>query len=119
MGTSCACVSHNSPDSPRIRSRRSEERRVGKSVDLGVHRIRDHCVTGVQTCALPISLAAEKGLKVSQDRLQAGVDSEVEVTKSKLGLARVKLGLAQAEGNGDVLRLRLSQLTGLPADSIQ
>src|SRR5476649_863879 len=28
--------------------RRSEERRVGKSVD--------HCVTGVQTCALPISL---------------------------------------------------------------
>src|SRR5438034_102995 len=28
--------------------KRSEERRVGKSVD--------HCVTGVQTCALPISL---------------------------------------------------------------
>src|SRR5476649_2906420 len=30
-----------------FRPSRSEERRVGKSVD--------HCVTGVQTCALPIS----------------------------------------------------------------
>src|SRR5476649_1742696 len=33
---------------------RSEERRVGKSVD--------HCVTGVQTCALPISLLSSIAL---------------------------------------------------------
>ena len=55
-------------DSGDITLPRSEERRVGKSVDLGGRRIikkkkffssrrrhtRLHSVTGVQTCALPI-----------------------------------------------------------------
>src|SRR3989304_3698987 len=47
------------------RARRSEERRVGKSVDLGGRRIikkkkediRDVAGTGVQTCALPLPAA--------------------------------------------------------------
>src|SRR5438034_372396 len=43
----------------KYKGRRSEERRVGKEYRCRGTRaedgIRDHCVTGVQTCALPIS----------------------------------------------------------------
>jgi len=54
---------------------------------------------------------------VSQ-RVQQGVDSEVELTRAKLVGARVQMQMAQLEGNADILRTRLSQLTGLPAQSI-
>src|SRR5947207_916092 len=49
------------------RRSRSEERRVGKEGRSRVGRyqaedgIRDHCVTGVQTCALPILVVALDG----------------------------------------------------------
>jgi len=62
--------------------------------------------------------AAEKGQFVSQQRLQQGVDSKLEVTKSQLTSARIRLRLAQAQDQVDVLREHLSKLVGLPADSI-
>jgi outer membrane protein TolC len=57
--------------------------------------------------------------KVSSDRFQAGIDSQVDVTKARLGSARVRLALAQAQGNADVLRTRLGQLTGLSPDGLE
>jgi outer membrane protein len=63
--------------------------------------------------------AAGRVQTVAQERLQAGVDSQVEVTRAKLSAARVRLAVEQSTGQAAILRTRLSQLTGLPADSIQ
>jgi outer membrane protein TolC len=53
------------------------------------------------------------------ERLQAGVDSVVDLNKAKLTAARVRLHRAEARGSADVLRRHLSTLTGLPVSSIE
>jgi len=53
------------------------------------------------------------------ERIHEGVDSALESTKAKLVTARIRLRLAQAQGSADVLRLKLSQLTGVPELSLQ
>jgi len=53
------------------------------------------------------------------ERVAAGVESEMERTRARLGTARVRMRLAEVEGSVDVLRTRLAQLTGLPAESIE
>src|ERR1700722_3920215 len=53
------------------------------------------------------------------ERLQEGVDSNVDLNKAKLIAARVRLHRAEARGNSDVLRRHLSTLTGLPVSSIE
>ena len=63
--------------------------------------------------------AALRVEQIEQERVRAGVDSEVELTKARLGTARVKMRLAEAQESVDVLRLRLAQLTGLPAAGIE
>lgn len=62
--------------------------------------------------------AAEKGEFVSQQRLQQGVGSKLDLTKSQLLTARIRLRIAEAEGQSDVLREHLSKLLGVPAESI-
>ena len=62
--------------------------------------------------------AATKAKFVSEQRLQPGVDSKLEVTKSQLVEARIRLRIAEAQGQMDVLREHLSKLVGLPAESI-
>ncbi len=57
--------------------------------------------------------------QITGERVKAGVDAEVALTKAKLGTARVRMRMAEAEGAADVQRLRISQLTGLAADSIE
>jgi outer membrane protein TolC len=52
-------------------------------------------------------------------RLNEGVDSALDLSKSRLATARVRLRLTQARGSLDVLREHLAQLTGLPANSIE
>lgn len=63
--------------------------------------------------------AAQRVEQIVQERVSAGVDSEVELTKARLGSARVRMRLAEAQESVDVLRLRLAQLTGLPAAGIE
>jgi outer membrane protein len=53
-----------------------------------------------------------------EDRIHEGVDSALERSKARLVTARIRLRLAQAQGSADVLRLKLSQITGLTAASI-
>jgi len=53
------------------------------------------------------------------ERIKAGIDSPVEQTKAELADAQVRVHIAEAEGAVDILRTRLSQLTGLPASSIR
>jgi len=64
-------------------------------------------------------LDAQKFQALVADRVKEGVDSELEGTKARLSAARVHLRIAEAEGASDVLRERLSKLTGLPAADIQ
>lgn len=52
-------------------------------------------------------------------RIQEGVDAPTELTKAKLVTARVRYWIAEARGAADVLRDRLSHLTGLAASSIE
>lgn len=63
--------------------------------------------------------AAEKAEFVSQQRLQQGVDSQLEVTRSQLLVARIRLRIAEAQGQSDVLRQHLAGLIGMPAESIE
>ena len=60
--------------------------------------------------------AADKAESISQQRLQQGVDSKLEVTRSQLVAARIRLRIAEAQDQTDVLREHLSKLIGLPAD---
>jgi outer membrane protein TolC len=53
------------------------------------------------------------------ERLQAGVDSTMDLNRAKLTTARVRLHRAEARGSADVLRRHLSTLTGLPVSSIE
>jgi outer membrane protein TolC len=52
-------------------------------------------------------------------RVKEGIDSELDGTRARLSAARVHLRVAEAQGSADVLRERLSKLTGLPAATIQ
>src|SRR5882762_6046825 len=54
-----------------------------------------------------------------EDRIHEGVDSALERNKAKLVTARIRLRLAQAQGSADVLRLKLSRLTGVPELSLE
>jgi outer membrane protein TolC len=51
-------------------------------------------------------------------RIQEGIDSPMMQNKAHLTTARLRLRLAEAQGAIDVLRGRLSHLTGLPASAI-
>jgi outer membrane protein TolC len=62
--------------------------------------------------------SAEKAQFVSQQRQQQGVDSKLDVTRSELVAARIRLRIAEAQGQADVLRQHLASVLGIPADSI-
>jgi len=57
--------------------------------------------------------------QISAERVQVGVESQLELTRARLATARVRVSIAQVEGNVDVLRNLLSQLTGVPAPGIE
>jgi outer membrane protein TolC len=64
----------------------------------------------------------EEALKMEQvvnQRVAAGVDNPLIRNQARLSAARVYLHISQAQGSIDVLRNRLSQLTGLPAAAIE
>jgi outer membrane protein TolC len=62
---------------------------------------------------------AEKMQAAVAERVKAGVDSEMDGTRARLSVARVRLRVAEASGAADVLREHLSKLTGLPIASFQ
>lgn len=63
-------------------------------------------------------IQAQQMQQAVAERLQQGIDSAVDLNKAKLTVARVRLHQAEARGSADVLRSHLSNLTGLPASSI-
>jgi outer membrane protein TolC len=63
--------------------------------------------------------AADKAQFVTEQRLTEGVDSKLELTKSQLVAARIRLRIADAQGQADVLREHLAKLTGLTPAEVQ
>ncbi|MGA8152905.1 MAG: TolC family protein [Terriglobales bacterium] len=63
--------------------------------------------------------AALKMEQIVNQRIQEGVDNPLARNQARLNTARVYLHISQAQGAIDVLRNRLSQLTGLAAASIE
>ncbi len=63
--------------------------------------------------------AALKMEQVVNERVQEGIDSSLARNKARLSTARVRMRMAEAQGAVDVLRNRLSQMTGIPASSIE
>ena len=64
----------------------------------------------------------EDALKMEQlvnQRVLAGVENPLSRNQARLNAARVYFHISQAQGAIDVLRNRLSQLTGLPATAIE
>ncbi len=57
--------------------------------------------------------------QIVDERIQEGVDKPLARNQAKLITARVRLRMAEAQGATDVLRNRLSHLTGLPPASIE
>lgn len=55
---------------------------------------------------------------IVNQRVHAGLDSQVDLTRARLAVARTRFDIAQTQAAADQLRLRLSQLTGLPASAI-
>jgi outer membrane protein TolC len=53
------------------------------------------------------------------ERVKEGIEAGIERTKAQLVEAQVRMHVAEAEGAVDILRTRLSQLTGLPSESIK
>ena len=62
---------------------------------------------------------AIKAEQVVNERIQEGIDSSLARNKARLNTARVRMRVAEAQGAVDVLRNRLSQMTGIPAGSIE
>jgi len=66
--------------------------------------------------------AYARALKMEEkvnERAQEGIDSPLARTQARLNTARIYLRVSQAQGSIDVLRRRLSAMTGLPAASIE
>jgi outer membrane protein len=62
---------------------------------------------------------AVRAEQIAVERVQAGIEPQLELTRARLATARVRMGIAQVEGNVDVLRNLLSQLTGVSVQAIE
>ena len=59
--------------------------------------------------------AAHHAEFITTQRVEQGVDSELDLKKAQLNSARVRMRLAEVQANVDVLREHLSKLTGIAA----
>jgi outer membrane protein len=91
--------------------------------DVIMETALDYVQLDLLESSLTIQREQQQAVRKFQDivtqRVQAGLDSQVEATRAKLAGARTRLDIAQTQAAADQLRLRLSQLTGLTAASIQ
>jgi outer membrane protein TolC len=75
-----------------------------------------------ETLITHLSAVYQGALKAEQivnQRIAAGVENPLARNQARLTTARVYLHISQAQGAIDVLRNRLSQMTGLPATAIE
>ena len=97
----------------------SEERRAQVVYDVALTFTQLDSLESAKGNLRQQQQAATRVQTVAQQRTQAGVDSPVELTKAKLALARVRLDMEESQGQIELLRAHLAQLTGLQASQIQ
>jgi outer membrane protein TolC len=62
---------------------------------------------------------AQRAQYITQQRVNEGLDSRIELTRASLNLARTRMRLAEGQAAIDTLRQHLSQLTGIPMPAIE
>ena len=60
---------------------------------------------------------ADKLVSIEEDRVLAGVENRIELTKAKLTAAQIDLKRIHARNDAEMVRQQLAHLTGLPATS--
>jgi len=94
-----------------------EDKKNGVILDVALSYEQLNNVTSRIAALKRAQEAADKAEYISEQRLKEGVDSQLDLTKSQLVAARVRLRIAEAEGQQDVLREHLAKLVGLtPAE---
>ena len=96
-----------------------QDKRNAVILDAALSYAQLEQLTGKIKTLADAQTAADKAEFISEQRMQQGVDSRLNVTKSQLMSARIRLRIAEAQGQVDVVREHLSKLTGLPAGEIQ
>ncbi len=95
-----------------------QDKRDAVILDTAITYAQLDQLTGKMKALGEAQSAADSAQFVTEQRLQQGVDSKLDLTKSQLVAARIRLRIAEAQGQADVLRDHLSKLVGLPAESI-
>lgn len=96
-----------------------QDKRAEVILDTAVAYAQLVDLTGKLNTLADAQRAAEKALSITSQRLTEGVDSQLDLTKSQLAAARIRLRIADAQGQADVLREHLAKLTGLTSAEIQ
>jgi outer membrane protein TolC len=100
-------------------AKNNEDQRKDVILDTAVSYIQLDSLTSALKTLNGQAEEANKLAGIVSQRVQQGVDGQVELTKAKLIAARVHLRITEMEGNADLLRDKLSKLTGIPAPSIE
>jgi len=108
---------------------RAAEERAG-SESLEIERTRDAIMVRAASAYLELAKArhalellrreresAQKIVEITRERLGAGLELAIELTRAQLSAARVEQRIAQYEGREDALAADLRNLTGIAADA--
>jgi len=108
---------------------RAAEERAG-SENLEIERTRDAIIVRAASAYLELAKArhalellrreresAQKIVEITRERLGAGLELPIELTRAQLSAARVEQRIAHYEGREDALAAELRNLTGLAADA--
>lgn len=95
------------------------DRKNGVILDTATYYTQLDTVTAKLKILRQAQENAKRAQFITSERLKEGMDSELDLKRSQLSAAQVELQIAQAEGDADVLRERLSKLTGIPAADIE
>ncbi len=97
----------------------TEDQRAATILDAAVTYIQLDTVITRMRLLSEQQEQANRLVSIVSDRVQAGVDAPIELTRAKLAAAQVRMSVADTEAAADVLRERLGQLAGLPPGSIE
>jgi len=96
-----------------------QDKRAEVILDTAVSYAQLVNLTGKLNTLSDAQRAAEKAQSITEQRLNEGVDSKLDLTRSQLAAARIRLRIADAQGQADVLREHLAKFTGLTPAEIQ
>jgi outer membrane protein TolC len=111
-----------------VRAARNEWNAMGHNADDQRNQaLLDAAVTYAQLDAASAKLKilrdqgeqAQHAEYITQQRVNEGLDSKMDLTRASLNAARTRLRLAETQGAVDVLKQHLAQLTGLAAGDIE